>query len=71
MNLKTRALAFTFVALAGVLATGCSNSCDELEDKYNDCCARAPAGISCSVTVSDDADSDFCDALLDSYQCAY
>ena len=70
MNLKNGAIAFTFLAL-GAFATGCGSACDDLEDEYNSCCERAPAGTSCSLTISGDADDDACQALLDSYTCPF
>jgi hypothetical protein len=71
MNLTTGGLAFIFLALVGALSTGCADSCQELEDKYNECCGKAPPGFSCSLSISDDAPSDFCDDELDRFECQF
>jgi hypothetical protein len=60
MNFKNLMIALTVAGLAA-FGTGCGGACDDLED----CCNALPGVTGC--TVSDEADDDDCQAILDQY----
>lgn len=74
MSHKTGLFAFVLVTLVGVFAAGCGGgACDELETKINECCAKAPEGVTCSVDQNEsaEADEDQCQMALDDFTCAF
>ncbi len=72
MSHKKGLFAFVPVTLVGVFSVGCGGSaCDDLETQFNDCCAKAPEGTSCSLKVEEGADEDTCQAFLDDFKCEF